>query len=390
MRKLLPLLAVLPIGSLALMMLGGSDSKPTTKPTTPGPKPGGSTSGHGGSVPASTGSSLESPDGSLPLEVKMPGYPDALPGQISEGSGDGLEWANSLPFSVNKVRQAQKKPRWKDYVVAREEAILKAVRDGMANYEWSSIVLGPVDGTYLTLPVFTRTLRIGKTNPVRVSVNYKTEQQIADLLGGSMMTALVADEVYRAADVKADPHPTGWDQDGTMATTDGMVDYSQTLDKSYPQDVTNLTNPILANENKDWILSSRFWHDDIGIKLGRDHSYKHGSKELYGANYGWYAGPMGHSAVLNPAWRSSPPLQVIQSVGLVHNFGHVDYSQQVRLMGLFGALSGKKNGIVHVGRLLRDPVLHKLLSYEGQLPSWKHPAFPTGGEPPPMPGEQYA
>lgn len=369
------LLGLIPLG--VVLWWAASTSAPSTpapsangglKPKKPGSAGGSST------IPVQypTNGSTPAPDASLPLEVVLPSAPQALPGLGSSGSGDGLDWLNSLPGSINLVRKAQGLPRVKKYDVAREKAILDAVRAGMANFQWTQLVLGPVDGTYLTLPVFSRVLRIGATNPVRVDVNYQTAQQIADLLGGALMTPYVVDEIHRQAGLAIDPQLTNWSADGTMAYTDAMGDYSATLDKLVPQDVTSLPDSLVSNEGKDWVITKRFWADNIGQK-----QYVPGdSKSLWAANYGWLSDKADKTNQVGK--------KLYQPVGLAHNFGHTDYSQALRLTGLYGVLSGKRNGLVHIGSLLRDPTLSKLLSYEGTLPSWKHPAFQTGGEPPPL------
>lgn len=376
------LLGLIPVGFAVMLFGNGGKTSPATSPNPGSPpgkpptRPGGFGRPGRGTIPVvDTTMPNPMPEADLPLEQRLPFAPEPLPGQGMGGGGiDGVTWANSLAYKANAVRKAGGKPRWKGYDPAREEQIVQAVKDGHANYGWSRLVIGPVDDTYLTLPVFSRGLRVGTTNPVQVEGNFLTAQRIADLIGGAMLTPLVSDEIYKQGTLKIEPILTNWSEDGTMASLDGMVDYSASVDKKVPQDLSQMTNPLVANDGfKDWVLTKRFWSDPIA---GKDYNPAAGRKALWSANYGGYTNSANSTNQVG--------MKLHQPVGLAHNFGHTDYSQKLKYMGLYGMLSGKHEGLIHVGTLLRHPTLHKLLSYEGPLPSWKHPAFSTGEEPPPF------
>jgi len=255
----------------------------------------------------------------------------------TEGSGDGLEWAKTLPAKPGK---------------AREQQIFDAVKAGMARTEWVEMPV-QVGDLKVTIPVMARTLRIGKTNPVRVSVNYETAQQIADFLGAAMMTPHVADLTRVFSTNALEPVlKSNWVNDGTMANTNRMVEYSQALDKLVSPDDKRLT----SNEGKHWVVSARFWNDKDASKRWPPNKRS--------ANYGWWSKSAPNKRPVGPVW---------QTTGLAHNWEHVDYSQQVQLMSQFVTVEGQ--GKVHVGQILADPKLNVLLSDEGPLGSWAHPAF---------------
>lgn len=293
------------------------------------------------------------PPGGLPF-----GGPDYKPPtgtaggvvKVSLGAGDGLVWASSLP---------QGNP-----TLARDKAIFAAVTSGMANASWSDLVMRhpALPGYELKLTVMGRVLRIGKQNPVRVTVRYDTMQQIAFYYGSMMMTSAILSEIYR---VGAKLAPTmmanqwaGSPGDNSMGETRRMVEYSQMIDKKLPRDFTG----ICENEGKHWVVSRRLWSDPVNGR-GWDDEKNRKPPGPWSANFGWF----------------KEDGSVWQSVGLTHNFAHVDYSQQVKLVRTACVLNGVT---VHLGQVLADPKLHRLVSSEGMLPGWVHPAFGESKLPP--------
>lgn len=308
----LALLAALGTGLLVFF----SRKKAPTPASPAEPKPSG----------PSTSPSVPKPE--APPFTQQPSGPTT---PASVGADDGISWAKSLP----------KKPSQ-----AREDAIFAAVQAGKARIEWANVAT-EAKGFRGTVRVFARTLRIGATNPVRVSVNFQTAQKICDLLGCAMMTPKVAD-LTRLQSVNAlSAMPMSkWVQDGTMANTDRMIEYSLKLDGKLPVGDTSLT----SNEGKHWVNTKRFWTETYNPPRS--------------ANYGWWSKDASSQGKIGPMW---------QTVGLVHNWQHVDYSQQVVLMSQTMLVEGL--GEVHVGSVLKHPDLCYLLNYDGPLPSWGHPAF---------------
>lgn len=285
--------------------------------------------------PSAPPSSPSIPQGSeLASRVKL--------GEKIAGSGDGLAWAKTLPSGSTPEREAR---------------ILQAVKDGMARIEWATIPL-EANGIRATLPVMSRVLRIGATNPVRVSVNYETAQAIADHLGAAMMTPHVADLTRLYSRVPLAPSLRNpWVQDGTMSATNRMIEYSQALDAKVPEEAGG----IVSNEGKHWVNTLRFWNDKDPAKR-----YPPNKRS---ANYGWWDKGAPNKRYIGNMW---------QTTGLVHDWKHVDYSQLVQLMGK--TLNVEGVGPVSVGAALADPKLYALLSDEGPLPSWAHPGFQKPAE----------
>lgn len=288
------------------------------------------------------------PTASKPPSASAPVAPPAIPQasnlaalvvplNSTSGSGDGLAWAATLPSGPSAEREAM---------------ILKAVEDGMARTEWVEIPV-EANGVRGTLAVMARTLRIGATNPVRVSTNYETAQKIADRLGAAMMTPHVADLTRLYSALPLSPKlQSNWVNDGSMAKTSRMIEYSKTLDALVPVDSRALT----SNEGKHWVVSARFWNDKDPAKR-----YPPNKRS---ANYGWWDKGAPSKRFIGNMW---------QTVGLAHDWKHVDYSQQLQFMAPMMNIEGV--GKMHVGDVLADTKLAPLLSDEGPLPSWAHPAF---------------
>jgi len=314
---MLPL--VLGVSGLALLALASSADAKSSGGVIGKPSASGGSSGGG-----------SSPMGAGPVTSPMPIEP-------SGGAGDGLAWAQQLPAGPS---------------AGREEAIFKAIERGDANIDWAELpVEGVVNGTVRRgkVYVFARTLRIGAQNPVRVSVNYETAQRICDLLGCAMMTPHVADLTFDQSTLKLAPQPMSkWVEDGSMAKTNRMIEYSQKLDKLVPIE----TPQLVSNESKHWVNTKRFWVDPDAAKRWPP------SKRS--ANYGWWS-------------KAAPNGRLWQSTGLAHDWFHVDYSQQLVLMSQRMELEGYGN--VHVGSVLKFRDLCVLSSYDGPLASWAHPAF---------------
>lgn len=267
----------------------------------------------------------------------------ALQWASSDGGGieDGLDWLDAAPKNAGAERE-----------LYFYEAVLK----GGARIDWSTVTMGPA-----TIPVFARTLRIGKKRSVRIMVDFSTQQALADLLGCAMMSPAIANEVYKQAAVKLTPMLRSWSEDGTMSLTKRLRQYTLEEDAAVSPDEKRL----VANEGKDWVVSIRFWRDLDPAKR---------FPALRSANYGWLS-------------KNAPNGYAYQPVGLMHNFHHSDYSQQVRLVSQWWKVGGQS---MHISQALKDPVLAPLIA-SGEscgsliycpngkadllLPAMKHPQF---------------
>lgn len=243
----------------------------------------------------------------------------------------------------------------------REQQILEHVAQGHVDHEWAPLEY-QANGRTIRMLVSRRALALRAPTGERliISTTYPTAQKIADALGGAMLTSRISDEVWKHAPTRIAPLARPWSQDGTMAHTDRMVEQSAGLDRRVAQ--AGDAGGLVANEGKDWVITRRNWLPPQGTGVDKPEGAK-GSRHN-GANFGWYlAGSPSHS----PGGES-----VIQSIGLAHDRGHVDYSQLLRFVKRD---SVTVDGVpIEYAAALADPTLSPLIQDEGgTMPSDRHP-----------------
>lgn len=240
-----------------------------------------------------------------------------------------------------------------DKIAERENQILSYVAAGNVDVDWVPVSWSK-NGHDVMVLVTRRALALadGQGSRLTVSTSFNTAQKIADLLGASMLTTRVSDEIWKQAQKKVQP----LSRPITSKTAD-MIDQSRRIDEA----VAGATG-LVANEGKDWVLTRRFWTPadggtfQPGKCMGVDIS-THNS-----ANFGWY----GSGSSKSPGGET-----VIQSVGLCHDRSHVDYSQLLRFMQPVVMIDGQPRQLASV---LADPDLSSLLQDEGGiLPGTRHP-----------------
>jgi hypothetical protein len=214
----------------------------------------------------------------------------------------------------------------------KQPAILEAVQRGRGVYEWVPLELGRI-----RVFVFADALKI---DMVRVPVTAATEQQIADMLGGMLLTPKLVDLIYQRAKWRPGPHllpPT--------ADWPTIQNRSRVIDAEFPElQPTDLIAPV----GKDWVLSSK-------ISTTR------------AANYGLHAkGARYASATL-------PGTLVWQSVGHAHNQHHTDWSQLCRLVRRRCLLDGREADLRDI---LSDTALAPLVHHEGHTRVFRQPGTP--------------
>lgn len=230
------------------------------------------------------------------------------------------------------------------------------VAEGHVDHEWWPIEWTRF-GHVVRALVSRRALALEKGGDrLVVSTTFPTAQVIGDMIGGAMLTTRMADEIWRQADKRLAPITRPWSQDGTMSRTDRMLQQSAAIDQA-----VGGAQGLVANEGKDWVVSRRNWLPPLGT--GQDKPVNQSGSPHHGANFGWY----GVGSSKSPGGET-----VIQSVGLAHSMGHVDYSQLLRYV---------KRGSVTIDGLpvdldaaLADASTSSLLQDEGgTLPSSRHP-----------------
>lgn len=230
---------------------------------------------------------------------------------------------------------------------ARDRAILAHVEAGDFTAPFAT-VHSSYNGINADFYVFADALKIAG---VRVSVSAYLEQQVADLLSCSLLTAKLADLRWAQRAVTLPPLPRP-----ITSSTAAMVDQSARVDRALS--VTPETAGIVDSLGKAWLIDAL-----LDAHPGR------------AINYGWhFTGPTyaGH------AWDSSVTGvgRVIQGRGWAHDFNEVDYSQICCLVSRTCVVDRQK---VDLWELLRDPALAPLASASGALRTHRQPGVPALG-----------
>jgi hypothetical protein len=201
-----------------------------------------------------------------------------------------------------------------------------------------------------------------KVEDVRVNVSATLEQQIADVVGGMLMTGKVADLVYSQAQLRVGPYPQP-----ITTSTKAMIEHSEKISAA----VSALTplgescmGKLVSSAGKDWILDKK-----LEYSTGR------------ACNYGWhfvgtsYQGIKGYPCVtLAKDETTQKPIYVIQPNATAHDPHHTDYSQTCRLMSQFCEVNGVR---MLTAGLLSDATLVALISHDGVLKNTRQPGVPA-------------
>lgn len=228
----------------------------------------------------------------------------------------------------------------------REERIVQAVRSGFYQpIEWQPMEVERM-GHRGKIWVARDALRIGEPgDSVRVNVSARTAQRIADMVGASLPTTFVLDEVQRRFQASVPPQiqppdrrtredrgMSPWMDDlGAMRLHSAQVD----------QAIARLSVPpyIVCNVGKHWVITSRL-----------------ANTRGMAANYGWYTP--------SAPYVSTSGIKLWQSLGTRHNDRHVDYSQVLQLVRGTMEVDGQAKPFE---RVAVSPTFWGLVSDEGPL-----------------------
>ena len=223
----------------------------------------------------------------------------------------------------------------------RDAAILAAVNDGEATYEWATIVTGYKDHTG-SFNVFRDGLKLGG---VRLAGSAQLCQQVADVLGACLPTPRILDEAWLQAAVQIPP-ATIYPNDNTTAM---MVRHSAMIDAAVTAaGGTGLVMPV----GKPWCL-------------------KKITPKGYAALYGWQSatpvpGVKDRQYVEDIRVRSpaTPGVYVIQPFATPHFSTYVDYSSSIWLVSRTCVVDNVTRDLADV---LKNAELAPLVSPEGIL-----------------------
>jgi hypothetical protein len=216
----------------------------------------------------------------------------------------------------------------------REEEIYKALAAGnMPDYLRKSVQL---KGSFkdslelsheLIYEVIPDYLAVGSNEDYcRIPMNPYTAQRLANLFGGSLITAKLSDHIYENAVVKLAPFfykPVGRENE----SIEKFIIHNEQIDKQKTA-AKGENGQLIAGIKKDVILSKRL--ADLPNKV---------------VIYGWHQ-------------LDGIPIQPVYSG---HVDWYVDYSHGIRLMNKNVILDGQ---VVSVSEILSDPILFKVLSNE--------------------------
>lgn len=236
-----------------------------------------------------------------------------------------------------------------DETEERESMIVGAVVSQQHDpFEWWGVEVADKDGNQLTFYIMRDALKI---EGVRINVSATGAQQIADVLGALLPTALMTDLTWESA-FQLPPSPQQ-----ITSSTKAMIAHSERVDAL----IGGHDDELVADVGKYWILTNKLVQRPPGARLPAG---------IVSANYGWhfkgenFQGLRGEQAV-------SLRERVIQGVGLAHDRWHTDYSQVCRLVSAYATLNDQK---VFLADVLTDPDTAHLVSNEGVLVTTRQPA----------------
>lgn len=254
------------------------------------------------------------------LPPTPPPVPEPIPGPQPIPVGNDERWLLGLSSNYQ----------------SRDNQIISRVQD--LQFDWFDLTI-VFNGHVGTFGVF----RDGaKIDGIRITVDASVAQRIADILGCSLTTPKLEDEIYITSTVKV-PILTEA-SDNTMGTNRVMIAHSKKID-SYTMGRAGLIGGI----GKSWCLGN--------ILL---------TKPDKAINYGFFAPNAPHLSVTGRT-------RVIQQPGTAHNAFHWDYSQNLRLVSNICVVDGVERNLKDI---MADPELSGLVSVDGPLRVFRQPGVP--------------
>ena len=182
------------------------------------------------------------------------------------------------------------------------------------------------NGTLRVMPDY---LAIGSDQDfVRIPMDAKTAQKIADQTGTSLPTTKMVDEIYKQADTKLTPQPLP--AGAQMMSNDYTGRHNDLIAQQMGQRGAQLGD-LTAGHQKDLVISNRLTQHPDRVAI-----------------YGWHQ-------------QNGKP---IQGLSTVHESSYADYSHGVRLVGGTMLVDGQERPVSEV---LNDPQLAGLVSNEGVI-----------------------
>ena len=190
----------------------------------------------------------------------------------------------------------------------REDAVYQQCLNGniplfMRNFQPINVSLGNKSLTYFVSP---DVLCIGTDQDyLRICLNGQTSKKIADLFGCILPTKVIADQIWKAADIKL--MPTAMGANFEMVTSQTMIQHNSIIQKQ----LNGRSFQILTGHKKDIVICKRLQID-------------HGRLAIYG----WFL-------------PSGVPIQGPGVNSTSHDVRYCDYSNSTRLVSRNAILNGQ-------------------------------------------------
>lgn len=244
---------------------------------------------------------------------------------------------------------------------ARDQWTLDAVAQNAATATFVPITIseGGHEGTfYVSADAL-------KVEGVRITMNAKTQQQVADMLQACLLTSKLADQMWLQRGITLKPMPRQ-----ITSTTKAMIDQSRKIDAALEAQ-GQPTDPevIIATVGKDWLID-----EDLVKYPGKAMNYGWPQEDPKRTRHsmGKLAGSLG-GITGYPTDGDLLGVSVIQPSATAHDPSHVDYSQNARFVLWFCIVDGVERDVRDI---LRDPELATLISYTGALSIVRQPGVP--------------
>ena len=227
----------------------------------------------------------------------------------------------------------------------RDKYVMDKIANGDFEHNWCEIKSTYKDHN----AIFYISADVLKVENIRVTVNAKMQQSIADILNASLPTAKAMDLRHVQAEISILPLPRQITNE-----TPAVIDQSAKIDREvirfYPK--IDLSGKIISTTGKVWVLSNRL-------------------TSTISCNYGWHTNSQKFQGINCEHCASGiSNLFVVQGKGFAHNCLHCDYSQQAIFLRGSAVVD---NNLMTLTDVLSEPELAPLISEEGMLNVLRQP-----------------
>lgn len=245
--------------------------------------------------------------------------------------------------------------------------VVRLVRDGKARYEWHWIT-SSIDRLRLRIAVlrdamkfdglpqldwYRRTVSSGLDRTydgVRLPASADELQQIADIVGGMMLTPRVCDLIWLQAGIRFDANINSGPPDYEIVATMDVTRVHDLIESDVRSAGGDSGTRLISCVGKYWVLINEL--ESAGKTQG----------DWTACNYGWFSDGA-------PGPGLTHGTRCWQRPGYGHNKLHLDPSQTIRLMWKMGELSrdeGETWTAADLQEVAADPDLASLLTHDGR------------------------